>query len=206
MSLQRTLFFNYDVPADLTYGRFFDQVNLRGFAATSGSSVTTTAVESSGDGATPFDVVQVGDWLMQESLVGTQLFRSVATKTSSTSITVDSVWTLGAAGKALKLFPFRSGTTALDGACFIGTSKNATIAYNLTTLGAASVRIVVEVKMSDPNAVWTTLFDQTLVATGSDSFSITEPWSFIRVGLEEVGAAGTDVISVYLTVDDNVTI
>lgn len=205
MSIQRTLFYNYDVPADVTYGRFYDQVNLRGFAKTSGSSTTTTAVEASGDGATPFDVTQVGDWLLFEDLVGAQSFRRIDTKTSSTEVVVDTAWNLGT-GKALKLLPFRSGTTATDGVCFVGTSRNATISYNLTTLAAASVRLVVEAKMSDPNAVWTTLFDTTLTATGSDSFSITEPWSFVRLGVEEVGAAGTDVFSAYLTVDENSSI
>ena len=100
MPLTRTLFYNFETPTALTYGRFFDQVNMRGFASTSGSSTTTTATESSGDGATPFDVVEVGDWLVQESDVGTQLFRRVTAKASSISLTVDAAWTLGAAGKA----------------------------------------------------------------------------------------------------------
>ena len=207
MPLTRTLFYNFETPTALTYGRFFDQVNMRGFASTSGSSTTTTATEASGDGATPFDVVEVGDWLVQESDVGTQLFRRVTAKASSISLTVDAAWTLGAAGKALKILPFRSGTGATDGLCFIGTSKNATVSWNLTTLASTSVRLVVEAKMSDPNSTWTILHDQTFTAVNSDSFSVAEPWSFVRVGVEDVAGPTTgDVISVYLTVDDNITV
>jgi len=206
MPFTRTLFYDYDIPADLTYGRFLDQTNIRGFIQTSGSSVTTTAVEPSGDGATPFDQVAVDDWLLVETdTSGTQLRRRVATKASSTSITVNSAWDLSG-GKAAKLLPFRSGTAATDGRVFVGTLKNVTVSWNLTTLGATDVRLVVEAKMSDPDAVWTTLLDRTMSATESDSFSVTEPWSFVRVGVEETTGSGTDSIDVYLTADDNVSV
>lgn len=206
MPITRTLFYNFETPTDLIYGRFYDPVNIRGFIQTSGSSTTTTAVESSGDGSTPFDVVQVGDWLMVESNTGTQTFRRVIAKASSISLTVNSAWDLSG-GKAAKLFPFRSGTGATDGAVFVGSAKNATVSWNLTTLASTSVRLVIEAKMSDPNATWTTLHDETFTTTDSDSFSIVEPWSFVRVGVEDVGGPTTgDVISVYLTVDDNVVI
>jgi hypothetical protein len=206
MPVQRNLFYQYDIPADLTFGRFLDQQNLRGFASTSGSSTTTTATETSGEGSTPFEQVVVGDWLLYAPDHGTPLYRRVTVKGSSSSITVNSAWTLGAAGKALRVLPHRSGTGANDGWVYIGSLKNVTVKYALSTLGATNVRFLIQVKGGDVDATPLDLFDETLSATGGDSFSIVEPWTWLRVGVEETSGTGTDVIDVILLADDNLVV
>lgn len=206
MSVQRNLFYNYDIPTDLTFGKFLDAQPLKGFADTSGSSTTTIALESTGAGSTPFDQVGVGDvlfYVTSETNAGT--YRTVTAKASSTSITVNSAWDLGT-GKALRHMPFRSGTGASDGWVYVGSMKNITIKYSLTTLGATTVRIVIQVKGGDIDSTAFDLFDETASATGSDSFSIVEPWTWLRVGVEETVSTGTDAITVILLADDTVSL
>jgi len=205
MSLQRTLFYKYDPnTTSFVYGKFLDPVKVVGFLATSGSSATTTALETSGLGSTPFDVAAVGDVLLSVDAVGAGTYRTITAKASSTSVTVDTAWTLGAAGKAVKLLPFKSGDLNFaDGWVFTGNFQEKTIKINILAITGTSVDITIDGKMSDTDATAYAIFTKSYTATGSDIFTISEDWSFLRVGLKETGPqAGVNSVSVYLTLTD----
>jgi hypothetical protein len=202
MSYQRTFFYKYDPSGTtLTYGRFDDEFLLAGWATTSGSSTTTTALESSGLGSTPFDVVKVGDWLRLRDAAGTTL-RNVTAKASSTSLTVDSAWDLTASGKPLSCLPFSTGTTAESGWMNVANYKALTVKVNVLAVASGSVTLTIEGRMSDTDATAYTIFSKAYTATGSDVFAVTEIWSQLRVGLKETSGAGTDSVSVYLTSEE----
>jgi hypothetical protein len=210
MAFQRTLFYKFDPSGTtLTYGRFLDEFPLRGFAKTAGASTTTTAVESSGDGATPFDVVTAqvsgvgGDWLRLRSNVGgADTLRNVVTKASSTSITVDSAWDLTSSGKQLTCLPFRFGTGADDGWVMAATTNKVTVKINVLAVGSGSVTVVVEGKMSDTDATPHTIFTAPFDTPDTDVVTISVPWTFLRVGVSETSGSGTDSISAYLVSED----
>jgi hypothetical protein len=212
MAYQRTLFYKFDPSGTtLTYGRFLDEFNLKGFIKTSGSSTTTTAVEATGEGSHPFDVVtpQVagvgGDWLRTVDNAGTELLRNVTAKASSSSITVDSAWDLSAGVHATCL-PFRFGTAASDGWAMAASTNKVTIKINVLAVASGSVTVAVEGRMSDTDATAYTIFSKAYTTATSDIVTITEPWTFIRVGVKETSGAGTDSISVYLVSEDTVEV
>jgi hypothetical protein len=214
-----TFFHNYAIAGtSLVYGRFLgdgaDGETLKGFIKTSGSSTTTTRVDTTNQGATPFAGVAAGDHLLvatgDPGTASSWLRRSVATWTSTSQVSVDSAWDLSGNsgnGYAAKLLPFRSGTTTSDGWVFCGAGTRKNIQINPTTIGASTGIIYsIEARLAAPAdptkfvVVFTGTIPTANAGTNLD-FTITEDWAYIRVGLKESGTTGTNAISAYMTMD-----
>lgn len=203
--IQRTLFYQYDPSGTFSNGRFYDSFTLRGYSTTSGSSTTTTALEVSGPGSTPYDQVVVGDWLLDERHLSApvQNFRRVTAKASSSSLTVNSAWDLTASGRPLKCLPFREGTTNADGGVFIGGYRNTTIAWNVTNLASTTLELRVQGRNEDGTGSWVTLTTATISAVGGDEFSVPAGWQWVRVALRDAtGSAAGDAVNVYLVAQE----
>lgn len=203
MSVQLMLFYKYDPSGTtLNYGRFLDPFNMKGFASTSGSSTTTTATESTGLGSTPFDVVTVGDVLKNQDNVGTTLYRIVTAKASSISLTVDTAWTLGAAGKSLVIYHRLLGTTSTDGWFSTAWASQKTVRIVVSAIGSTSTTYSIEGKMAAPDATAQVIATAAITTVTSVIVAVADPWDFMRVGLKDTSGAGTDAIEVYFVASD----
>lgn len=115
----RPLFALYDLDSatDIS-GSYGNEVLATGRATTSGSSTTTTSLNTS----KVFDSVAVGD-IIWAVISGVKTSRVVTAKASADSITVDTAWTLPATGVSIRYqkatIGASSGWVAVDGAKFV---------------------------------------------------------------------------------------
>lgn len=177
--------------------------------ATSGSSVTTTAVSG-----TPFDAIAVGDWIQ-----ATGLQRQVATKASGASITVNSAWNLGTAGVGWQYLHFTCGTAASDGWMSIAGLDLAQACAEINTLNGTSVDVVWEARsdLSQTNPIQIhpgTAGSASSCGSGTHASGFCNftaagigarvciqtagPWDAVRVGLKITGDSGVQSISTYV--------
>ena len=126
------LFSLYDLDSETDIScSFATEVLASGLATTSGSSTTTTSVSSSG----VFNNIAVGD-IIWASISGARTGRTLTARASADSATVDSAWTLPAAGVSLRYqrptCGAPSGWVAVDGA------KMLIVAVNLSQISVTS--------------------------------------------------------------------
>jgi hypothetical protein len=199
VSAQEKKFFvqSYDLAStSLIYCRTSEtELPGGGRIKTSGSSTTVTAYTV---GETPFDPVAVGDLLIIQ-YGGTVHTRTVATKASGASITVDSAITL-TNGAMYRYRDVACGTAAADGWVGIGNSDGCTVQITITSLNAASLQFQVEGIISGTGAAAvpvSTLL--TYTAAGGDFFDITESLDSVRVGMKVNTDAGANVVTVNMS-------
>lgn len=205
MSVQILCFSRFDPGAAFQYARFTDPFQIEGFSKTAGANTTVTAVETTGDGNHPFDVVNVGDLLYYQDGLGVGFYRTVTAKASSISLTVDSAWDLTATGKSLKCYRRLLGTTATDGWISTGDLSMKTVKINVTAVGSGSVTYSIEGRMAGPDTTPAVIATAAIAVVNSVAITINEPWDFVRVGLKETAGAGVDSVDVFLVGSDVVS-
>lgn len=121
------------------------------FITTSGSSTTTTALAA---GTQPFVGISVGSLIAVQTgpALADVLYRYVTAKASNDSITVNSAWDLGAAGRAFYYYGYSQGTTVNDGWINIGALNLATIHFRIDTFNATSDDVKIECRHSTFNS------------------------------------------------------
>lgn len=142
---QRILFALYDLDSTTDIScSFADEVLTGGRATTSGSSVTTTSVSSSA----VFGSIAVGD-VIWATISGVKTGRVVTARASADSATVDSVWTLPAAGVSLRYQKptcgASSGWVAVESGA---TTLNLTIDLSQVVLTSGGVAFKIEGRYS----------------------------------------------------------
>ena len=195
---------NYDLNAtSYTYCATTPVLAGNYLIETSGSSVTTVA--SDAVLGVPFAALAVGDDVYATPTVGGELRRIVVTKTSSTSIDVDSAWNLGTTGVRWNYRHRACGTAATDGWLNVGPQTRADVKVDFVTLtGTDGVDVSIECRFSNDatlaSQIYTANYSGTTAPTNSDVIPIGEDCASIRVGLKwrTADTAGTDVISAFL--------
>jgi hypothetical protein len=203
---QQQLFYQYDPPVALTYGRFLQQTRLRDFVTTVGSS---TAVTTQNATSNAFDIIQVGDhlWVWTNEAPGTiDGFptvdkRQVTVITNPNSLTINAAasWNNAGNGFGAYLYPFRTGTGVENGRVKVARYDKKSVKINVEAF-ASNITYSIEGRQGGPDALWYVIFTGTKTATGQDIFTIAEEWMFLRVGLQRAGAGGNSV-SVYFVGD-----
>lgn len=179
-------------------------------AVTVGSSVTVTACTLC---TAPFQFVSVGDTLIF-FVNDTQVYRYVATKASSTSITVDTAIDLSTNGTVGYSFSYRKvtiGTTATDGWFRIGGGDlSSAVAYQIDTLGAASIDVRIECRMSNAASGFAqpiSVFERNVTVagigtagggTGRTTVEILPHFTECRVGMKGNTLATANLINIYV--------
>jgi hypothetical protein len=196
MSCQRMFFYNYDPTNTATFGKFGEESLGRGFAETSGSSTTVTGETDSLDSFAP---VVVGAFIKFKTADQTTALRTVATKVSVDEITISSA--IDTTGCPFYFANFYSGTGATDGWVYVGDLKDKVVKYNLRTLASTTVEMIIYGKLDyQDNTADSVVATITLSATGSDTITISEPWSYLRVSLRTTaGGAAGDAMDVFVT-------
>lgn len=194
---KKRFYYNYDPGAAYNYGRIGTPsgIPIQGKygVETSGASTTVTATDG-----TPFDPVKVGDLIHFVSArpEETILTRKVATKTSGSSITVDSSLTL-AAGTSWFFEPFTVGTAADDGWHSTIHWSAITIFGRVDTLNSTSIDVLPEGPGEDGIGSVPLATATNLTATGGFTINIDQVVKALRVGLKTNGDAADDEISVW---------
>lgn len=142
---QRILFALYDLDStsDISCS-FADEVTTGGRATTSGSSTTTTSVNSSA----VFGSIAVGD-VIWATVGGVRTGRVVTARASADSATVDTAWTLPAAGVTLRYQKATCGASSGWVSVPSGaTTINVTIDLSQVVVAAGGVAFKIEGRYS----------------------------------------------------------
>lgn len=193
---QKRFYYLFDPTASYQYGRIGSPsghpVQGKYGVETAGSSVTVTATDG-----TPFDPVNVGDIIVFKEIPDTKYIRKVATKTSGSSITVDTAVNL-AAGTAWFFEPFKVGTTVNDGWHHVGAWGAITVFVRLETLASTSIDINPEGTGGDLSGpVNLKAAPENLTATGTVAIPIEQVVTYLRVGVKSNTDSAGDQVTVW---------
>lgn len=207
MQIQKFFYRNYDLDAtSLKYGRLGDAMGhaIPGPAAI--SAATSTTVTSTATGRTDaivqsaFSCVNVGDIIIVVTdNLGTQVVRSVATKTSADEITISGAAVTWVGITSWSFLPFVIGTAATNGWHGCSKSSEKHVQVDLTTLSAAGGLDISIEAMGYGGTSPAVVLAKNYAAAESEIIPILEPCAAIRVGVKgNAGFAGSDDISVSL--------